>query len=170
MPWDFFVIDWFYFFFLQEQIFFVNLTVLHFLITELNGNIRQSMRFDGTFMQMNFWKTSSHIILWYDVQFCIKYKYFSLVKWWFTLLEHQNPISLVTAKFFEVTLVFCYNDDNCVLAKLPTHFFAYQQGKFSDFTHFLFWKFFWNVQCGLLLLRQISLGYLHSTKCVLEGC
>ena len=134
---------------------------------EPNGNIKQSMQFDGTFMQMNFWKTSSHII--FVIRRAILHQVQVLEKWWFTLLEHQNPISR-DGKIFLRSPLFFTSDDNCLLAKSPTHFFAYQQRKFSDFTHFLFWKFFWTVQCGLLILRQISLGYLHSTKCVLEGC
>ena len=147
---DIFLIDWFYllFFFCKIIFFFVNPTVLHFLIRELNGNIEQIMWFDGTFMQMNFWKTSTHII--FVIRRAILHQVQVVEKWWFTLSEHQNPISRDGKFFFEVTLVFYYSDDNCLLAKSPTHFFAYQQGKFSDFTHFLFWKFFWNIQCVLL--------------------
>ena len=63
MPWYFFVIDWFYFF--SCKIIFFS-WIQQFCIfsseREPNGNIKQSMRFDGTFMQMDFWKTSSHII------------------------------------------------------------------------------------------------------------
>ena len=98
MPWYFF--NWlilFTFFFCKIIFFFVNPTVLHFLIRELNGNIEQIMWFDGTFMQMNFWKTSTHII--FVIRRAILHQVQVVEKWWFTLSEHQNPISR-DGKFF----------------------------------------------------------------------
>ena len=151
MPWYFF--NWlilFIFFFARSYFFFVNPTVLHFLIRELNGNIEQIMWFDGTFMQMNFWKTSTHII--FVIRRAILHQVQVVEKWWFTLSEHQNPISrdgkfffLRSPLFFTIVMITVY------WQKALRIFLRINRGSFRILRIFCFESFFFrNIQCVLL--------------------
>ena len=107
---------------------------------EPNGNIKQSMQFDGTFMQMNFWKTSSHII--FVIRRAILHQVQVLEKWWFTLLEHQNPISRDGKFFLRSPLCFTIVMITVYWQKALRIFLRINRGSFRILRIFCFESFF----------------------------